>query len=95
MLLRNIKYLVKSFDQIKNSNKHKQIFVRRPLRVLIIRSFKALGCPNIELLVVLREQIISICEVCVAWWGPNITIQESYMLKIVLNAGLHIFFKEI
>ena len=62
----------------------------------IIRKLKALGCPNNELLVdVLREQIISICEVGVTWWGPMITVQESYMLERVLKAGLHIIFQEI
>ena len=60
----------------------------------IIRRLKALGCPNKELLVVLREQIISICEVGVAWWGPMITIQESNMLERVLKAGLHIIFQD-
>ena len=63
-------------------------------RMWIIRRLKALGCPNKELLVVLREQIISICEVGVAWWGPMITIQESNMLERVLKAGLHIIFQE-
>ena len=63
-------------------------------RMWIIRRLKALGCPNKELLVVLREQIISICEVGVAWWGPMITIQESNMLERVLKAGLHIIFQD-
>ena len=64
-------------------------------RIFIKISFKALVCPNIELPVVLTEQIILLCEVCVAWWGPKITIQESNMLERVLKAGLLIFFKKI
>ena len=41
-------------------------------------------------LVVLREQIVSICEVGVAWWGPMITKHESNMLERVLKTGLHV-----
>ena len=58
----------------------------------IIRRLKNLGCPNKELLTVLREQIVFICYVGVAWWGPMLTKQESNMLKRVLKTGLKIFF---
>ena len=51
-------------------------------------------CPIPELLGVLREQIVSICEVGVPWWGPMITKQESNMLERVLKTGLHIIFQE-
>ena len=63
-------------------------------RMWIIRRLKKLGCPNKELLTVLREQIVSICEVGVAWWGPMLTKQESNMLERVLKTGLHIIFQE-
>ena len=63
-------------------------------RMWIIRRLKSLGCPISELLIVLREQIVSICEVGVAWWGPMITKHESNMLERVLKTGLHIIFQE-
>ena len=63
-------------------------------RMWILRRLKALGCPTQELLTVLREQIISICEVAVAWWGPMITKQESNMLERILKTGLHIIFQD-
>ena len=63
-------------------------------RMWIIRRLKNLGYPNKELLTVLREQIVSTCEVGVAWWGPMLTKQESNMLERVLKTGLHIFFQD-
>ena len=63
-------------------------------RMWIIRRLKSLGCPIAELLIVLREQIVSICEVGVAWWGPMITKHESNMLERVLKTGLHIIFQD-
>ena len=63
-------------------------------RMWILRRLKSLGCPIPELLHVLREQIISICEVGVAWWGPMITKQESNMLERVLKTGLHIIYQD-
>ena len=63
-------------------------------RMWIIRRLKNLGYPNKELLTVLREQIVSTCEVGVAWWGPMLTKQESNMLERVLKTGLHIMFQK-
>ena len=63
-------------------------------RMWILRRLKSLGCSIPELLVVLREQIVSICEVGVPWWGPMITKHESNMLERVLKTGLHIIFQE-
>ena len=63
-------------------------------RMWILRRLKSLGCPISELLNVLREQIVSICEVGVPWWGPMITKHESNMLERVLKTGLHIIFQE-
>jgi hypothetical protein len=63
-------------------------------RMWILRRLKSMGCPSKELITVLREQIISICEVGVAWWGPMITKHESNMLERILKTGLHIIFQE-
>ena len=60
----------------------------------ILRRLKSLGCSTPELLNVLREQIVSICEVGVPWWGPMITKHESNMLERVLKTGLYIIFQE-
>ena len=63
-------------------------------RMWILRRLKSLGCSTPELLNVLREQIVTICEVGVPWWGPMITKHESNMLERVLKTGLHIIFQE-
>jgi hypothetical protein len=63
-------------------------------RMWILRRLKTLGCPIPELLDVLRQQILSICEGNVAYWGPMITKEESNMLERVLKTGLHIIYQE-
>ena len=40
-------------------------------RMWIIRRLKALGASQKELIEVLQQQIVSICEVGVPFWGPN------------------------
>ena len=60
----------------------------------ILRRLKSLGCPIPELLDVLRQQIISICEGSVAYWGPMITKAESNMLERCLKTGLHIIYQD-
>ena len=62
-------------------------------KMWILRRLKSLGCPVEELLVVLKQQIITICEVGVVWWGPMIQISESNALERVLKAGLHIIYQ--
>ena len=63
-------------------------------RMWILRRLKALGCPIPELLDVLRQQVLSICEGSVAFWGPMITKVESNMLERCLKTGLHIIYQE-
>ena len=62
-------------------------------KMWILRRLKFLGCPVEELLVVLKQQIITICEVGVVWWGPMIQIYESNALERVLKSGLHIIYQ--
>ena len=59
----------------------------------ILRRLKSLG-PVPELLDVLQQQIISICEGSVPVWGPMITQVESNMLERCLKTGLHIIYQE-
>ena len=49
-------------------------------RMWILRRLKALGASNKQLIEVMKQQIISICEVGVPYWGPMITARESNML---------------
>ena len=63
-------------------------------RMWIIRRLKALGCSKSELIEVLQQQIISICEVGVPFWGPMITLTESNMLERCMKTGLHIILQE-
>ena len=53
-----------------------------------------MGCPVPELLDVLRQQVILICEGSVPFWGPMITKSESNMLERCLKTGLHIIYQE-
>ena len=63
-------------------------------RMWILRRLKSMGCPVPELLDVLRQQVIFICEGSVPFWGPMITIAESNLLKRCLKTGLHIIYQE-
>ena len=60
----------------------------------LIRRLKSLGCPIPELVEVLKQQIVSICEFGAAYWGCMITKAESNMLERCLKTGLHIIFQE-
>ena len=63
-------------------------------RMWILRRLKALGASNKQLIEVMKQQIISICEVGVPYWGPMITARESNMLERCMKTGLHIIFQE-
>ena len=63
-------------------------------RMWVLRRLKSLGCPNPELIDVLKQQVLSICECSVAFWGPMITKNESNMLERVLKTGLHIIYQD-
>ena len=60
----------------------------------VLRRLKALGCPIPELIDVLKQQVLSICEGSVAFWGPMITKNESNMLERCLKTGLHIIYQD-
>jgi hypothetical protein len=59
----------------------------------VVRRLKALGCPTAELVDVLKQQIVSVCEVASPYWGPLISKAESSMLERCLKTGLHIIFQ--
>ena len=62
-------------------------------RMWILKRRKTLGCPTAELIDVIKQQIISICETGLAWWGPMICKHESNMLERVLKTSLHIVYQ--
>ena len=62
-------------------------------KMWVLRRLKTLGCSIEELLVVLKQQIVTICEVGVVWWGPMISVAESNSLERVFKAGLHIIYQ--
>ena len=62
-------------------------------RMWILRRLKSLGCPTSELIDVVKQQIVSICEVGLGWWAPMISKHESNMLERVLKTSLHIVFQ--
>ena len=62
-------------------------------KMWILRKLKSLGCLESELLDVLRQQTISVCEVAVPYWSPMITVQEDRMIECILCTGLHIIYR--
>ena len=81
-------------SDLKTISNTEYICTRAFRRMWILRRLKSLGCPIPELLDVLRQQIISICEGSVAYWGPMITQVESNMLERCLKTGLHIIYQD-
>ena len=81
-------------SDLKTISNTEYICKRAYQRMWVIRRLKSLGCPIPELLDVLRQQIISICEGSVAYWGPMITKSESNMLERCLKTGLHIIYQD-
>ena len=63
-------------------------------RMWLIRRLKTLGRPTPELIIVLTQQIVSICEFGAAYWGCMITKVESNVLERCLKTGLHIIFQD-
>ena len=43
---------------------------------------------------VLKQQILSVAEQAVLFWGPQITKAESVMIEGILKTGLHIILKD-
>ena len=41
-----------------------------------------------------QQQIVSICEQGVAWWGPMISKSESNMLECCFKTGLHVIYQD-
>jgi hypothetical protein len=81
-------------SDLKTISNTEYICSRAYRRMWILRRLKSLGCPIPELLDVLRQQVISICEGSVAYWGPMITKVESNMLERCLKTGLHIIYQD-
>jgi hypothetical protein len=62
-------------------------------RMWVLRRLKGLGCPTAELVDVLKQQIVSVCEVAAPYWGPMLSKAESNSLERCLKTGLHIIFQ--
>ena len=46
-----------------------------------------------DLMEVIKQQIISICEVGAEWWGPQISYSENNVIEWLLKTSLHIVFQ--
>ena len=85
-------YIMRS--DMKTISNTEYICKRAYRRMWVLRRLKSLGCPVKEMIDVLKQQIVSICEGSVAFWGPMITQNESNMLERCLKTGLHIIFQD-
>ena len=63
-------------------------------KMWMLRRLKELGCPRLELLDVLKQQILSIVEQAVPHWAPMITQHESQLIERILKTALHIILQE-
>ena len=78
---------------LKTTSNTDYICQRAYRRMWILRRLKSLGCPTEELLDILRQQVISILEGGVPYWGPMISKVESNQLERCLKTGLHIIYQ--
>ena len=85
-------YIIRS--DLKTISNTEYICKKAYKRMWVIRRLKTLGCPIPELIEVLKQQIVSICEFGAAYWGCMITKAESNMLERCLKTGLHIIFQD-
>ena len=60
----------------------------------VLQRLKNLNCPRKELIEVLKQQIFSVVEQAVPYWGPHITKAESQAIERVLKTGLHIILQK-
>ena len=60
----------------------------------ILRRLKQSGCPNKELVIVMKNQVVSVCEVGVPYWAPMITKSESNQIEACLKTALNIIFQD-
>ena len=77
---------------LKTISNSQNLCQRAYKRMWTIQRLKQLGCPNNELVDVLKQQIVSVCEQAVPAWGPMIAQHENNMIEHVLKTGLHIIF---
>ena len=80
-------------SDLKTTSNTDYICQRAYKRMWILRRLKSLGCPTEELLDILRQQVISILEGGVPYWGPMISKVESNQLERCLKTGLHIIYQ--
>ena len=58
-----------------------------------MRRRKSVGCPNPELIDVLKQSILSIFEGSVIFWGPMITKNLRNIPERVFKTGLHLIYQ--
>ena len=81
-------------SDMKSISNTKNICKKAYTRMWFLRRLFSMGCPQNELIEVLKQQIVSFCEVGVPFWAPMITVSESNMLERSLKTGLHIILQE-
>ena len=65
-------------SDLKTISNTEYICKRAYARMWILWRLKTLGCPIPDWLYVLKQQIMSICEGNIAFWGPIMTKDESF-----------------
>ena len=80
-------------SDLKTTSNTDYICKRAYKRMWVLRRLKSLGCPTEELIDVLKQQVMSIFEGNVAYWGPMISSNESNQLERCLKTGLDIIYQ--
>ena len=80
-------------SDLKTTSNTNYICKRAYKRMWVLRRLKSLGCPTKELVDVLKQQVISILEGNVSYWGPMISQNESNQLERCLKTGLHVIYQ--
>ena len=77
-------------EDLKTKSNTEYIVAKAYRRMWLLRRLSSLGCPQLELVNVYIQQIRSILELAVPYWGPRITQLEETHIERVQRTALRI-----
>ena len=79
---------------MKTLKNTKNILRKAYSKMFMLHRLNKLGCPQNEMIEIMKQQILSMAEQAVPFWGPLITKAESNMIEGILKTGLHIILQD-